>query len=212
MLEITQRTITGQVTSADDQSAMPGVNVIVKGTTVGTATDANGNYTIDVPDDNSVLVFSFIGYETTEIAVGAQSVMNVSLKIDVTSLDEVVVVGYGSQKKSDLTGSVGIVNTNDIKKYSTNDIAQLLQGRAAGVAVTSDGQPGAFPSVRVRGVGTFGDGEPLYVIDGVPIGTTPRDFNPNDVETIQVLKDASAGAVLRIARCQRCGDHYDQAR
>lgn len=195
VLEITQRTITGQVTSADDQSGMPGVNVIVKGTTVGTATDASGNYKIDVPDDNSVLVFSFIGYETTEITVGVQSVVNVSLKIDVTSLDEVVVVGYGSQKKSDLTGSVGIVNSSDIKKYSTNDIAQLLQGRAAGVAVTSDGQPGAFPSVRVRGVGTFGDGEPLYVIDGVPIGTTPRDFNPNDVETIQVLKDASAGAV-----------------
>lgn len=189
------RAITGQVISADDQSAMPGVNVIVKGTTIGTTTDADGKFSLDVPEENDVLVFSFIGYQTVEAAIGSQSVINVSLKADITALDEIVVVGYGSQKKSDLTGAVAVVNSSDIKKYSTNDIAQLLQGRAAGVAVTSDGQPGAFPSVRIRGISTFGDAEPLYVIDGVPIGTTPRDFNPNDVETIQVLKDASAGAI-----------------
>jgi TonB-linked SusC/RagA family outer membrane protein len=193
--EITQRPISGTITSSDDQSAMPGVNVVVKGTTIGTVTDANGNYTIDIPDDNAILVFSFIGYQTQEVTVGTQSVLNIALTADVTSLDEIVVIGYGSQKKSDLTGSVAIVGSNEIRKYATNDIAQLLQGRAAGVAVTSDGQPGAFPSVRIRGIGTFGDAEPLYVIDGVPIGTTPRDFNPNDVESIQVLKDASAGAV-----------------
>lgn len=190
------RVINGKVTSADDGSALIGVNVSVKeAPSVGTATDINGAFSLTVPSEGTTLVFSFVGFTNKEEIIGTRTLVEVSLSSDVALIDQVVVVGYGAQRKSDLTGSVAVVKSTELKKYATNDVAQLLQGRAAGVAVTSDGQPGAFPSVRIRGIGTFGNGEPLYVIDGVPVGTTPRDFNPNDVESIQVLKDASAGAI-----------------
>lgn len=188
-------TVRGVVKSASDQLPIPGVTVLVKGTTRGVATDLDGSFSISVPDGTSVLVFSFVGYTTQEVTVGNQSVLNITLQEDISNLDEVIVVGYGTQKKSDITGAISVVNTDEIKKFSTNDVAQMLQGRVSGVQVTSDGQPGAFPSVRIRGISTFGNGQPLYVIDGVPVGTTPRDFNPNDIETMQVLKDASAGAI-----------------
>jgi TonB-dependent starch-binding outer membrane protein SusC len=188
-------TVRGKVVAGSDQQPIPGVTVLVKGTTRGVATDLDGSFSISVPDQNAVLVFSFVGYSSQEVRVGNQSVINISLLEDVSNLNEVVVIGYGTQKRSDITGAISVVNTDELKKFSTNDVAQMLQGRVSGVQVTSDGQPGAFPSVRIRGIATFGNGQPLYVIDGVPVGTTPRDFNPNDIESMQVLKDASAGAI-----------------
>lgn len=187
-------TIKGLVTDSEGQP-LPGVNVLVKGTTVGTSTDISGRYTIQVQQQEAVLVFSFIGFRSKEEAVSNRTVIDVSLEPDVQALEEVVVVGYGTQKKSDLTGSVAVINVNDMKNISTNDLSMQLQGRTPGLLVTSDGQPGAVPTIRLRGVTTFNDAQPLYVIDGIPIDGVPRDFNPNDVETMQVLKDASAGAI-----------------
>ena len=174
---------------------LPGVSVRLKGGKTGTTTDVNGNYQLSVPDGNSVLVFTYIGFETRSVEVNSRSVINITLVETKNTLNEVVVVGYGVQKKADITGSVAVVNTSDMKKVSSNDVGQLLQGRASGVTVNSDGQPGAFPQVRIRGIGTFNNSDPLYVIDGVPVSGVPRDFNPNDIESMQVLKDASAGAV-----------------
>ncbi|MHA6247237.1 SusC/RagA family TonB-linked outer membrane protein [Pontibacter sp. CAU 1760] len=189
-------TVSGKVTGADG-TGLPGVSIALKGTSVGTITDVNGSYSLQIPSgqENGMLIFSYIGYVAQEVPVNNRSTINVQMSADQQLLDEVVVVGYGTQKKSDITGSVAVINAEEMKKVSTNDVAQLLQGRAPGVAVTSDGQPGAFPNVRIRGVATFGDSQPLYVVDGVPVGTSPRDFNPNDVASVQVLKDASAAAI-----------------
>lgn len=183
------------VVKDENGSALPGVNVLEKGTSNGTTTDASGQFSLAVNNSSSVLVFSFIGYLSEEMVVGNQTQISFTMVPDVTSLDEIVVVGYGSQKKSDLTGSVAVVNATDLKKVSSNDVGQLLQGRTTGVSVNSDGQPGAFPQVRIRGIGSISNNDPLYVIDGVPVVTVPREFNTNDVESIQVLKDASAGAI-----------------
>jgi TonB-linked SusC/RagA family outer membrane protein len=188
--------VSGKVTG-EDGTGLPGVSVALKGTTTGTVTDVDGNFNLTVPDgqENGTLVLSYIGYVTQEVPINNRSSITIQLAPDVKALEEVVVVGYGTQKKSDITGSVAVIDASEMNKVTSNDVAQLLQGRAAGVAVTSDGQPGALPNVRIRGVGTFGDSQPLYVVDGVPVGTTPRDFNPNDVESVQVLKDASAAAI-----------------
>ncbi|MCJ8164402.1 TonB-dependent receptor [Pontibacter sp. E15-1] len=191
-------TVSGKVTG-EEGTGLPGVSVALKGTTTGTITDVGGNYILNVPDgqENGTLVFSYIGYLAQEVQISNRSAVDVRLQIDAKTLDEVVVVGYGTQKKSDITGSVAVIDAAEIKKTSTSDMSQLLQGRAPGVAVTSDGQPGAVPNVRIRGVSTFGNGQPLYVVDGVPLGdnASPRDFNPNDVESVQVLKDASSAAI-----------------
>ncbi|MCC6723947.1 MAG: TonB-dependent receptor [Saprospiraceae bacterium] len=190
------RTVTGKVTSSGGE-ALIGVNVLIKNTTEGTATDVDGSYAIKAaPSD--VLVFSYTGHKSAEVAVGNQSTINVTLEENSELLNEVVVVGYGTQRKEDLTGAVSIVNTDEMKKQASNDVTQMMQGRVAGVSITSDGQPGAAPNVRVRGVSTFGLGasaEPLYVVDGFPLAGGIRDINPNDIETIQVLKDATSGAI-----------------
>nr|WP_320058969.1 TonB-dependent receptor [uncultured Bacteroides sp.] len=186
--------IIGKVTDSKGE-ALIGVSISLKDDkNRGTVTDLNGTFTLNV-ENNKTLVFTYIGYVTQEVLLKGLSHLNVVLNEDTQKLDEVVVVGYGTQKKSDITGSVAVVNAKDLQKYATSDIAQLLQGRTAGVQVNSDGQPGATPSIRIRGYSTFGDAQPLYVIDGVPVGTSSRDFNPNDIESMQVLKDASAGAI-----------------
>jgi TonB-linked SusC/RagA family outer membrane protein len=190
-----QVTVTGTVTDADNGDPLPGVNVLIKGTGTGATTNLNGEYRIQAPGPDNTLVFSFIGYESQEVTIGTQTNIDISLSPDVAQLEEIVVVGYGTQKKADITGSVAVVKAEEMQKYATSDVSQLLQGRASGVQVTSDGQPGANPNIRIRGVGTFGNGQPLYVVDGVPVGTSIRDFNPNDIESVQVLKDASAGAI-----------------
>lgn len=191
-----EKTINGIVTSESDGMVLPGVNVLLKGSSKGVVTNFNGEYSISA-STNDILVFSYLGFITKEVSV-ASSQINVVLSEDLTSLDEVVVVGYGTQKKSDLTGAVSVVDTEEMVKQATNDVTQMLQGRVAGVSITTDGQPGASPNVRIRGVGTFGVGanaEPLYVVDGFPISGGIRDLNANDIESIQVLKDATAGAI-----------------
>lgn len=187
-------TVTGKVVDETGE-ALPGATVQQKDTANGTITDVDGNFSITVPTD-AILKVSFIGFESSEIAVvGRANIGNVTLSLDSQELDEVVVVGYGIQRKVDLTGSVAIVDTDEMKKVSNSNISTMLQGRVAGVQVTSDGQPGADPAVRIRGMGSFGNTSPLYIVDGVIMGTTIRDFSPNDIETLQVLKDASAAAI-----------------
>ncbi|KGO94403.1 TonB-dependent receptor [Flavobacterium subsaxonicum WB 4.1-42 = DSM 21790] len=187
-------TVKGEITSKDDGLGLPGASVVVKGTSNSAATDIDGSYSITA-NANDVLVFSYIGFTPQEIKVGTNTTLNVVLVSEATTLDDVVVIGYGTQKKADITGSVAVVDVGEVLKVSNSDVSQLLQGRSAGVNVTSDGQPGAAPNIRIRGIGTFGDNQPLYVVDGVPVGTSVRDFNPNDIKSIQVLKDASAGAI-----------------
>ncbi len=191
-------TVKGQVIDEFGEPAM-GVGVVMKdNSTVGTTTDLDGYFTLSAPS-GAVLQFIALGYESLELTVpegqGTVDLGQVTLKAESTLLDQIVVVGYGSQRKVDLTGSVAIVDADEMKKVSNSNISTMLEGKVAGVHITSDGQPGADPSVRIRGLGSFGDTSPLYVIDGVPMGTSIRDFSPNDIETIQVLKDASAAAI-----------------
>ncbi len=196
MASVTQQTIkvSGQVVDQDGEPLI-GATVKVKGATSGAITDFDGNFSIDAAS-NAVLVVSYVGYKDREVAVRGRSVLEpIQLSSDENLLEQVVVVGYGTQKKADLTGSVSIVNAEELKRVSNSNISTMLEGKVAGVQITSDGQPGADPVVRIRGIGSFGSTAPLYVVDGVPMGTTIRDFSPNDIETIQVLKDASAGAI-----------------
>ena len=193
---VAQQTIKvkGQVV---DQTGEPliGATVRVKGAQSGSVTDLDGNFEIDAAS-NATLVVSYVGYKDREIAVRGRAVIEqIQMESDDNVLEQVVVVGYGTQKKADLTGAVSVVNAEELKRVSNSNISTMLEGKVAGVQITSDGQPGADPSVKIRGLGTFGSTAPLYVIDGVPMGTTIRDFSPNDIETIQVLKDASAGAI-----------------
>ena len=184
----------GQVVDQDGEPLI-GVTVRVKESTTGTVTDIDGNFQIDAPA-NGILLVSYVGFKDREIAVNGRSVIGeIQLSPDDLTLDQVVVIGYGTQKKADLTGSVSIVNAEEMKRISNSNISTMLEGKVAGVQITSDGQPGADPTVRIRGIGSFGSTAPLYVVDGVPMGTTIRDFSPNDIATIQVLKDASAGAI-----------------
>jgi TonB-linked SusC/RagA family outer membrane protein len=191
-----QGKLTGQV---KDTAGLPikGATISLKNKKTFTITGGDGSFSIAAaPGD--VLQVSSIGYETFEMKAGGGANLTVTLASRATSMDDVVVVGYGTQRKKDLTGSVSTVNIADAKKYSASDMSQLLQGRAPGVAVNSDGQPGAVPNVRIRGFSTFGGSQPFYVVDGVP-GATIRDFSPNDVESMTVLKDASAAAIYGAA-------------
>lgn len=190
------QTIKTQGQVVDEQGEpLIGVNVMVKGSRTGTVTDLDGKFQLEVPA-NATLVISYVGYKSREVAVRSRAIIDaVQLSPDSRVLDQVVVVGYGTQKKADLTGSVSIVNAEDLKKVSNSNISTMLEGKVPGVQITTDGQPGADPMVRIRGIGSFGSTAPLYVVDGVPVGTTIRDFSPNDIASIQVLKDAAAGAI-----------------
>jgi TonB-linked SusC/RagA family outer membrane protein len=186
--------VSGQVVDQEGEPLI-GATIKLKNAQTGVITDFDGNFTIDAPA-NGTLVVSYVGYKDREIAVRGRAIIEkIQMESDAMMLEQVVVVGYGVQKKADLTGSVSIVNADELKRTSNSNISTMLEGKVAGVQITSDGQPGADPSVRIRGIGSFGSTAPLYVIDGVPMGTTIRDFSPNDIETIQVLKDASAGAI-----------------
>jgi TonB-dependent starch-binding outer membrane protein SusC len=190
------QTVTGTVT-ADTGEKLPGVSVLIKGSTNGTTTDADGKYSIAANED-ATLVFSFIGMKTEEIKVGQQTIIDLSMVTDVAQLDEVVVVGYGTQKKSDVTGSVASVSAKEIKATPITGLAQAMQGRAAGVQVSQiSNAPGGGVSVRIRGGNSLrGNNEPLYVIDGFPIlNENGPTINPNDIESIDILKDASATAI-----------------
>jgi TonB-linked SusC/RagA family outer membrane protein len=174
-------------------SPIPGVSVLEKGTTNGTTTDTDGKYTISV-GANATLVFSFIGYTTVEMPVNGRSSLDVSMNPDVTSLQEVIVTGYTTERKKDIIGSVAVVNPKTTLAQPTANLSSMLQGRAAGVTVSGTGAPGAAAKVRIRGFVSFGNNDPLYVIDGVPTDNA-NSLNPQDVESIQVLKDPVSASI-----------------
>lgn len=187
-------TVTGKVLAADQDGPIPGATVVIMGTTRGTSTNLDGEYSISAsPSD--ILIFSFIGYEKTEIAVGDQTIIDVVLNVETTNIDEIVVIGYGTVKKSDLTGAVSSVKAADLTKITSISPEQSLQGKVAGVQVTSlSGAPGAIPVIRVRGVGTFNDSSPIFVVDGTILNDISF-LNSSDIASMEVLKDASATAI-----------------
>ncbi|WP_422349060.1 SusC/RagA family TonB-linked outer membrane protein [Flagellimonas sp.] len=186
------KTVSGSVN--DDQGTpLPGVNVIVQGTTNGTQTDFDGLYTISV-SEGETLTFSYVGMATVSVVVTNSNTIDITLKEDANALDEVVVTGYGTQVKKDLTGAVSTVDAKDLQAIPATTFSQQLQGRAAGVGIVTDATPGGEATVRIRGFGTIGNNDPLYVIDGVP-SKSQSNINPNDIETIQILKDASAASI-----------------
>ena len=187
------RQITGTVI---DATGMPiiGANVMVKGTTNGTITDIDGKFTLEVAKD-AILQVSYIGYMNQEIPVGNKSVLSISLQEDTQKLDEVVVIGYGTMKKSDITGAISSVSEEKIARQAVANVSTALQGLATGVSVTSSsGSPGSAATIRIRGVGTVNDAEPLFVVDGMPV-TDINYLNTSDIQSMEVLKDASASAI-----------------
>ncbi len=187
------RTIRGKIVVAADNTSIIGASIRVKGTTVGTVTDLNGDYTINATPD-ATLVISYVGFLTTEILVGDKTIIDVSMEEDVQKLDEVVVVGYGTQKKKDLTSAIAIVDADALSKAPVSDITSALQGLTAGVEVQGNqGRPGELPTIRIRGVGSTNNTDPLYVVDGIPMDNAY--INPSDVASMQVLKDAASSAI-----------------
>jgi TonB-linked SusC/RagA family outer membrane protein len=188
-----ERNISGTVTD-ESGSSMPGVSVVIKGTTTGTATDAEGRYALAVPGDDAAIIFTFVGYAPTEVLVGSRSVVDVQMNPDIQTLTELVVTGYSVDNRRDVTGAVSTVKATDLTVVPSGNIEQQLQGRVAGVTVVTNGQPGTTSQVRVRGFGTFNDNAPLYVVDGLPVQST--DFlNPDDIESTTVLKDAATASI-----------------
>lgn len=206
-----QLTVSGTVTSQDDGSPLPGVNILVKGKATGTITDLDGNYSLSVPSQDDILVFSLVGFVTEEIPVAGQNVINLNLVYDIFQLEELVVVGYGSQKKKDISGAVSTINTGQIENAPTYSFDGALQGLSSGVNIsTPSATPGAAISVNIRGTTSISaSSQPLYIIDGIPVVTGNNsalnsniqptnplaDINPADIESITVLKDASAVAI-----------------
>ncbi|WNJ17660.1 TonB-dependent receptor [Pontibacter sp. G13] len=190
-----QSTVSGKVTSATDGMALPGATVLVKGTTVGAFADDNGSFSIEVPGENSVLIISYIGFVKQEIPVNGQSNITVVLTEDRGGLEEVIITGYTAQSRKDVVGAVSSVSSEDISALPVVGPEQALQGRAPGVTVSTEGGPGGAAYVRVRGIGTINNNNPLYIIDGVPVGSGLNGINPNDIDNIQVLKDASAASI-----------------
>ena len=197
-------TVTGRVTDENDEG-LPGVNILIKGTTSGTVTDADGAYSLSVEDQNAVLVFGSVGFVTQELAVGGKSLINVSMAPDITALDEIVVIGYGTIESKDATGAVASVKADEFNKGVVTSPGQLIQGKVSGVEVTSSsGAPGSGQRITIRGQGSIRQGTgPLFIVDGFPIGLagtgsgeSPLNFiNPEDIESMDVLKDASATAI-----------------
>src|SRR5690606_27751778 len=192
-----QHRVSGRVTDALTAGGIPGVTVMVKGAVTATQTDATGNYTIDA-NAADTLVFRSLGYAMQEVPIANQTSIDVVLEGEGTELEEVVVIGYGTQRQRDLTTAVATIRADDIAKTPNAQAMQSLQGRVAGVQIVSNGAPGASPTVRLRGIGSFeGNSAPLYVVDGMFFDNI--DFlNPNDIETISVLKDASASAIYGV--------------
>ncbi len=191
-----EKTITGKVTDEDDEG-LPGVNIIVKNTTLGTVTDVNGNYQLNVPDDATTLVFSSVGYVSEEVNISGRSVISIQMAPDIQALSEVVVVGYGTQKKSDIVGSVYSISEEKLEQNANPNIFQALQGAAPGLNIQrSSGDPGTSGSIQIRGINSISaSNEPLIVFDGIPFAGNIRDINPNDIASVEILKDASASAI-----------------
>ncbi|MEQ9204190.1 MAG: TonB-dependent receptor [Cyclobacteriaceae bacterium] len=200
-----QRTVSGKVTD-DNGETVPGINVVLKGTTTGTTTDLDGNYRLSVPEDGGTLVFSFIGLATQEVEVGARSIIDVDMDADVQQLTEVVVTGYGTEMKRDVTGSISNVGTKELLNIPSQSFDRALQGRAAGVQVqAASGAPGGAVNIQIRGIGSLSNNDPLYIVDGVQVrsagiagqgSSNPLgSINPQDIESIEILKDAAAAAI-----------------
>lgn len=190
-----QVSVSGQVVSSVDGQPLPGVNVVVKGTTLGTTTDINGSFNLNVPDPNATLVFSFVGFQTQEVALAGQKSVNITLVEETQELQEIVVVGYGVQSKATLTGSVATVNNEALSAGTQANALQRMQGKASGVTVLNSHTPGGDATIRIRGMGTINNNDPLYVIDGVPTKWGMSQLNANEIESITVLKDASSAAI-----------------
>ena len=189
-----EKTVNGKVTDSGGEP-LPGVTVILKGTTIGTTTDFDGNYSLSNIPEDGILVFSFVGMQDIEKSIQNKNELNVTMLEQTIGLEEVVAIGYGSQKKKDLTGSVVSVGTDDLKSLPLASVGEAMQGKAAGVQIISNGTPGNDPTFRIRGIGTINNNDPLLVIDGVPTQSGLNQLNMDDVESIQVLKDASATAI-----------------
>lgn len=190
--------VSGRVTSFQDGEGLPGVNVIIKGTTQGTITDLEGRFNLDVPED-AVLIFSYIGFVSEEIPVSNQSVIDVSMVPDITALDEIIVVGYGTQKKSDVTGALTAISEEDIREVPSPNIMSALQGMGTGIDIqksNGNNHPGSTPTIRIRGSRSLSaKNDPLIVVDGIPFDGSINDINTNDVVSVQILKDASSTAI-----------------
>jgi TonB-dependent SusC/RagA subfamily outer membrane receptor len=188
-----QHTVSGKILDANNQPAS-GATVTVKGTNVATQTDANGNFTLAVPAGRTTLTITNVGFEAQDVSIENQSTVTINLRSAASTLNEVVVTGYSSQAKRDITGSVAVVNVKELVANPGSNVQNLLQGRAAGVSVGTSGVPGAGANVRIHGYSTFGNNEPLYIVDGARVSSI-TELNPNDIETMQVLKDASAASI-----------------
>ena len=190
-------TISGTVTDATTNEPLIGATVYLKNNpSIGNVTDLGGKYELSVPEGNEALIFSYnTGFQKKEVPIGGRTVIDVALGETPSTLDEVIVVGYTEKKIKDLTGSVGVVKLDGVKTQPINSVEQALQGRVTGAQVTGDGSPGGGVSVRIRGYGTIGNNEPLYIIDGVPTKSGLNQFNVNDIASIQILKDAAATAM-----------------
>ena len=190
-----QKSVSGKVTDATGGS-LPGVSVVVKGTTIGIITDTGGKYSLSNIPENAIIQFSFIGMKSQEVKVGAQSVINITLEDETIGIEEVVAIGYGTVKKSDLTGTVTSVKTEKTADIPNTNILQSLQGSVAGLSVATTDRPGENPAVNIRGLNSLSAGNsPLIVVDGIIYNGSLNDFNANDIEKVDVLKDSSASAV-----------------
>ena len=188
--------VSGKITDKDTGEPLIGVNIIVEGTTTGTISDISGGYTIQVPNQNAVLIFSSVGYVSQKVPVDGQSVIDINLVNDIKGLNEVVVTGYSSQRKKDITGAVSVVTTDALKSIPTGNAVIALQGLASGVNVIGSGAPGGRTDIFIRGVTSFGNTQPLVIVDGVP--SSMDDLNMNDIESVQVLKDAGAASIYGV--------------
>jgi TonB-linked SusC/RagA family outer membrane protein len=186
--------VSGAVTGPENEPLI-GVTVVYKGGTIGTTTDANGTFKLQVPDANGTLVFSYIGYMTQEVPIDNRSTINVALATDAKALEEVVVTGYATEKRADLTGAVAVVDMENVQDNPAPNVMQSLQGQVPGLYVSTDGSPNPNTEVRIRGTSTLGNNNPLYIIDGVPSTTGMQYLNPNDIESVQVLKDGSSASI-----------------
>ena len=190
-----QRVVKGRITNQENNQPVSGATVAVKGSQAATKTDADGTFSITVPNANTVLVVSYVGMQTIEMPVGNQSSISLSLQVSAAALNEIVVTGYQKERRKDLTGSVAVVDVDDMRKQATANPIKGLQGQVAGVYITTNGNPNGPATVRIRGVGTLNNNNPLYVIDGVPTRTSIQELNPADIESMQVLKDAASATI-----------------
>jgi TonB-linked SusC/RagA family outer membrane protein len=194
-LEIFQETIQGQVTDSDSGEPIPGVTIVIQGSDVGTATNVDGNFELTVPSLNETLIISAVGYMSQEIEIDGEIIVNISLMPDMYGLDEVVVTGYMEQRRADLTGAVTVVSAEAIEQNTYTNVLQGLQGRIPGMYIQTDGSPASGADVQIRGITSVNASPPLVVLDGQPVDIHLRDINPNDIESIQVLKDAASASI-----------------